>query len=79
MEDVAEYIAHAEYARRTKAGSETHLAGIEKHGAGFIAERGRVQGLPVRASDASPGRDRYNWLQPGSVYIAPALRYNWRD
>jgi len=45
----------SEHARRTKnAIRGTHLASIEEHGAGFIAERSRVEGLPVRAEQCEP-------------------------
>jgi hypothetical protein len=51
----------------------------EKHGAGVIAKRGRVQGLPTGPSEASPGRGCYNRLQPGSVYATREMRYNRRN
>jgi hypothetical protein len=51
----------------------------EMHGAGFIAERSRVEGLPVRAEQREPSTRLLQSMSPGSVYIAPALRYNWAN
>jgi hypothetical protein len=51
----------------------------KRHGAGFIAKRSRVEGLPVRAEQGEPSTRLLQSISPGSVYLASGLRYNWRD
>lgn len=53
--------------------------GHREHGAGIIAKRSRVEGLPVRAEQGEPSTRLLQSISPGSVYLAPGLRYNWRD